>query len=238
MILACAFLGCAIFGLFAHRLAPEISTTLSMLLTAFCTVAYFQVVVALGIRRNRQQLRLNKLAQQGLGMDPATGLPRGSVLLSKVDDAFWRSARLGADSTVVCIHLRNLYALGEIAGHSIDQQILSAMSARIRRAVGFRCVVGLYHPRCFVVVISAIRQPRTVMRMQERLKYLMSKPLTIIDLQESMHAFVPQVSFGSVTVSSSNAVAAVVIDQAEQYALATLQGADITQPTPLDSAAA
>jgi len=77
------------------------------------------------------------------------------VLLAKVDDALWRAERAHAQCTAVACTLRNLYSMSEAAGHTVDQQILSAMAARLRRAVGFRYVVGLYHPRCFVVVISA-----------------------------------------------------------------------------------
>jgi GGDEF domain-containing protein len=142
------------------------------------------------------------------------------VLLSKVDDAFWRSARLNTNCTVICLHLRNLYELSDDAGHLVDQQILSAMAARVRRAVGFRCVVGLYHPRCFVVVMSAVKQPKVIGKMSERLRTLMCKPLDVVGQNDVVHAFLPQFSVGAVTVTAANAIPAQVIDEAEQIALA------------------
>ena len=169
----------------------------------------------------------------------ATGLPRGSVLLSKVDDAFWRSARLNASCTVICLHLHNLYDLGDAAGHMVDQQILSSMAARVRRAVGFRCVVGLYHPRCFVVVMSAVKQPKVMGKLSAHLRELLCQPLDVIGHNKSAHVFTPQVSVGLITVSAANAIPAQVIDEAEQLALATErepQSWDNTAGNPLSAA--
>jgi GGDEF domain-containing protein len=219
MAVGCLFLALSLGGLFAHQLVPDHGSLAIWIVTSFSTVVFFLVMVALGIRRNRQLRKLERLAGLSQGVDPATGLPRGSVLLSKVDDAVWRSARLNTSCAVIGLHLRNLYELSEVAGHSVDQQILAAMAARIRRAMGFRCVVGLYHPRCFVVVLSAVKQPRLVKSMTERLRELMIKPLDVIGNNDTMHRFLPQFSVGFVTVSTADLAPADVIDEAEQQAL-------------------
>jgi GGDEF domain-containing protein len=219
MVLGCLFLAVSMAGLYSHQFDRKSGDLLVWGLTAFSTVVFFLVMVSLGIRRNRQIRQLEYLAGLSHGTDPATGLPKGSVLLSKVDDAFWRSARLNTQCTVICLHLRNLYALGEDAGHGVDQQILSAMAARIRRAVGFRCVVGLYHPRCFVVVISAVKPGRAADNLAARLRILMIKPLEVLGQNECRHMFSPQLSVGAVTVTAANAIPMQVIDEAEQLAL-------------------
>lgn len=219
MVVACLLLAISVSGLYAHSLHQTALHPIIWLLTACSTVGFFLVVVALGITRNRFNRRLERLAGLSRGMDPATGLPRGSVLLSKVDDAFWRSARLDAECAVVCVHLRNLYELSETAGHSIDQQILASMTARIRRAVGFRCVVGLYHPRCFVIVFSVVKQPKLVARVMDRLRYLLAKPLNVVGQNDANFAFIPQFTFGKVTINPSGADPAAVIDQAERMAI-------------------
>ena len=221
MVMGCLFLALSMAGLFAHQFNHASSSLAMWIATAFSTVVFFLVMVSLGIRRNRQIRRLERLASLSQGLDPATGLPRGSVLLSKVDDAFWRSARLNASCTVICLHLHNLYELGDAAGHMVDQQILSAMAARVRRAVGFRCVVGLYHPRCFVVVMSAVKQPKIMGKMSVQLRELMCQPLDVIGKKQSAHLFTPQVSVGLITVSAANAIPAQVIDEAERLALAS-----------------
>ena len=221
MLLACAFLAVAIGGLFTHRLDHGNLPTWVLVATAVCTVSYFQVVVTLGIRRARQQRRLDRLSNLAGGDDPATGLPRGSVLLTKVDDAFWRSERQNADCAVICVHLRNLYALGEDVGHGVDQQILSVMAARVRRAAGFRCIVGLYHPMCFVVVISAVRKPRIVQHTLERLNILLGRPMTLVNAQGHPHAYRPDFCIGVVNVAPGTAdKPGRIIDRAEQRALA------------------
>jgi diguanylate cyclase (GGDEF)-like protein len=220
MTTGCVFLAISNSGLYAHQLLPDNTSWLLWIVCAFSTVMFFLVMVNLGIRRSRQLRRLERLSGLAQGLDPATGLPRGSVLLSKVDDAFWRSARLNTNCTVICLHLRNLYELSDDAGHLVDQQILSAMAARVRRAVGFRCVVGLYHPRCFVVVMSAVKQPKVIGKMSERLRTLMCKPLDVVGQNDVVHAFLPQFSVGAVTVTAANAIPAQVIDEAEQIALA------------------
>jgi GGDEF domain-containing protein len=221
MVMGCLFLAVSTAGLYSHQLGgTEVDLPL-MILTSFSTVVFFLVMVSLGIRHNQAMRRLERLAGLSQGMDPATGLPRGSLLLSKVDDAFWRSARLNASCTVICLHLRNLYELSEDAGHSVEQQILSSMAARIRRAVGFRCVVGLYHPRCFVVVLSALKQPKSGNNMSERLRTLLCKPMEVLGQNESLHVFTPHLGVGSITVTAASAIPGRVIDEAEQMALAS-----------------
>lgn len=219
MVLACIFLAGMVLGLYAFRLVPAQFDWPTMALTVFCTIGHFLVVTALAVRRNRHNRQLQRLAGLARGADPTTGLSTGSVLLSKVDDAFWRSARRDGECTVVCLHLGNLYELGEKAGHSVDQQILSAITARIRRAVGFRCVVGLYHPRCFVIVISGLRQASLVANNLERLKIVMDKPLSVVGLDEAFHVFSPRYTLGVVTVAAATADPISVLNEAERLSL-------------------
>jgi GGDEF domain-containing protein len=238
MVVAFGFLTIMVAGLHANSLHLSFVGTGTRILTAFSSVAFFLLATALSIRRTRMTRKLERLAGLSHGADPATGLPRGSVLLSKVDDAFWRSARMQRECTVICLHIRNLYELGEVAGHQVDQQILSALAARTRRAVGFRNVVGLYHPRCFVVVISAVKQPRMVESTLMRLRHIMTKPLTVVGDGESHHTFVARFGIGMVTVHAASADPSAAIDQAEQLALAADRGPEdalypshaVTQP--------
>lgn len=221
MVLASVFLAMMVAGLHATNLRLAFVGTGVRVVTAFSTVAFFLLVTALSIRRSRMTRRLERLAGLAQGADPATGLPRGSVLLSKVDDAFWRSARLHRECSVICIHIRNLYELGEVAGHQVDQQILVALAARIRRAVGFRNVVGLYHPRCFVVVISAVKEQRIVQNMELRVRYVLAKPLSVIGDSDGHHEFLARFGIGVVTVRATSADPAIVIDEAERIALSS-----------------
>lgn len=238
MVLGCLFLAISMAGLYYHAFNGDRPSDLPFwAITSMSTVVFYLVMVSLGIRYNRELRQLERLAGLSHGTDPATGLPRGSVLLSKVDDAFWRSARLDTSCTVICLHLRNLYELSEVAGHAVDQQILWAMAARIRRAVGFRCVVGLYHPRCFVVVLSAVKPGKAATNLATRLRDLMCQPLNVQGANDIPHLFVPQFGVGTVTVTAADAVPVQVIDQAEAYALMGEQEESVDLPIEPDVAA-
>jgi len=234
MAFGCLFLAISLAGLLNHQLTPEGGNHYFWALTSFSTVVFFMIMVMLAINRNRQIRELQRLSHIALGLDPVTGLPRGSVLLSKVDDAFWRSSRLGASSTVFCLHLRNLYELSEAVGPSVDLQIQAAMAARIRRAVGFRCVVGLYHPRCFVIVMTAVKQPRVVHKMSERLREIMCEPLDVLGNNDSVHHFTPWFNVGAVIVTEPTTLPADALDEAERIALASEPNAsEATRASPL-----
>jgi GGDEF domain-containing protein len=217
----CLALVLLVLGHYAHAL--EVPLGLGMwIATAALTVAYFLACTVLVIVRNREQRRLTRLAKLHTGTDQATGLPTGSVLLSEVAHAFWRSGRLNGHSTVVCLHLSNLYELGQSAGHGVEHQILVSVAARIRRAAGFRCVVGLYHPRCFVVVIASGGKDAYIPTVLHRLRSLINRPLPVIGRDQKRHDFMPAVGIGIVTLQNpSTAVPLDVINEAERLAVGT-----------------
>jgi diguanylate cyclase (GGDEF)-like protein len=192
--------------------------------TAVCTVSFFMLGTYLVLRRDRLNRHLERLAGLAQGDDVATGLPKGSVLLSKIDDTIWRCARMNQECTVICLRLNNLYELAEMVGHHADKQILSAMSARIRRAIGFRHLLGLYHPQCFVVVMSTYGDANVVKKALQRTHYLMAKPLKLVGLDDVEHTFIPSVGVGFVPVTADNCDPPAALDQAERLALAIHPG--------------
>lgn len=221
ILTASGLLACMAAGLYARALHFDLGIA-AWVLTAMCTISFFMLGTYLGLRRDRAERRLQRLAGLAQGDDQATGLPKGSVLISKVDDAFWRSGRRNQECTVICLHMLNLYELAATVGHHVDQQILATLSARMRRAVGFRNVLGLYHPRCFVVVISTDSKTRLVEKTLQRLHYLMAKPLRVTGRDGSNHAFVPRFGIGALAVNTDHADPATVIDQAERQAITAL----------------
>jgi GGDEF domain-containing protein len=220
MVLACLCLAAMASGLYLRGLNVEGFGLVTWIITATLTVGYFLIATVLVLMRNRERRHLKRMAGLQVGADPATGLPTGSVLLSEVEHAFWRTARLDGTCTVVCLHLGNLYELAETAGHGVDNQILAAMAARIRRAAGFRCVVGLYHPRCFVVVISADKRRQYVNLTVSRLRTLVALPLSVVGRDQKQHDFTPQLGVGVVVLDPANADPLEVINKAERLAVA------------------
>lgn len=224
-------LGISIGGLYATAAYPGSLAPWAIAVTALSTVAYLLMIAALSITRTRAAKRLERLAGLHLGFDPITGLPTGSALVAKVDDSFWRSARDGRACNVVCMHLHNLYELADIAGQGVESQIALTMSARIRRAVGFRCVVGLYHARCFVAVIPVqnASSETQIQNYVQRLRHLISKPVVITGHQRTQHEFVPDWGIAVVSAAAQDTDSGSVLRQAER--LAMQDGA--TAPAPL-----
>ncbi len=225
MVLACLCLGGLVTGLYLRGLNVPGFGLASWIATAALTVVYFLTCSVLVFVRNRQQRQLTRLSRLQVGADPATGLPTGSLLLSEVEHAFWRAGRLHGTCTVVCLHLRNLYELGQAAGHGVEHQILAAMAARVRRAAGFRCVVGLYHPRCFVVVITSDHRRELVHETVTRLRTTVRRPMMVVGRDQSRHDYTPQLGVGLVTLEQpSQAIPLEVLNDAERLALGSETG--------------
>lgn len=218
MVLSCFLLAGTVAGLYTRGLnVPGAGLGTWIATTAF-TLGYYVSVSILIIVRTRQLRQLARLSRLQFGADPSTNLHTGSVLLSEVEHAFWRTARLQGKSTVVCLNLNNLYELGQAAGHGVEHQILVATAARIRRAAGFRCVVGMYHQRCFVVVFSE-KDLNTVRATVANLRALVSKPLSVVGINESRHSFTPDLGVGMITVDPDSTNPMDALNEAERLAL-------------------
>jgi len=241
MVVACGCLAIMVLGLYAKGLEVPGLDLGVWVLTALATVGYFLIVITLTILRNREQRRLLRLARGALAPETSLSLPQGAFLVSKVDDAIWRSHRFGRDCVVAAVSVRNLYELSEQAGPGVEAQILATLSARIRRAVGFRNVVGLYHPRCFVLGVSAVQDPHRGELLVSALMHSMRQEL-VVGTGDRKFRFSPAVGVGVVNVRGNEMEALVAINRAEQLALEDGQRAEdeaqqslwLTQPPVLD----
>ena len=224
VVLAGVCLAIEIFGLGVHSLEVPGYGLGTWALTAVSTVLYFLVGSVVVVKRIRQNRQLERLAALETRTDSTTGLPVGSVLLGEVTHAFWRTARLGGICTVVCLHIRNLYEGADAAQYGVEQQIQAALAARIRRAAGFRCVVGLYQPGCFVVVISADKRREYVRITVSRLRSLVAQVLTVVGGDGATREFQPRLGVGVVTVDPATASPMEAIHDAERQALGPPRG--------------
>jgi GGDEF domain-containing protein len=215
---ACACLAGMVGGLYAKALNLQGAGVGLWSLTAACTVAYFLIVISLTIQRTRMQRKLRRIARGQSADESSLDLPRGSRLVELVDDALWRSARVNRECVVVGVSVANLYELGQVAGHSIDAIILETLTARIRRVVGFRNVVGLYHPRCFILVISAMQDPRRGQLITQDLLRAARRPL-VLGSGHNRHHFEPAIGISVVRVPQGRADPVQAMNLAEQLAL-------------------
>lgn len=223
MVLACVLLAGLMSGLYLHALDGKSIGLVWQALTAAGAVAFVLIVMLLIVVRNRQQRQLVRLSRLELGWDPATGLPTGAKLLGEVEHAFWRTGRLHGHCVVVGLYLSNLYELGDSLGRTSDNQILAVTAARIRRAAGFRCVVGVYHPRCFIVVFSVDRKRNFNEAIITRLMGQVTKPLEVVGSRNQRQPFVPQVGMALRTVLPDHTVPQDVIDEVEREAMEQLR---------------
>lgn len=210
------------------------------IITAMATVTYFMTASLLVVLRTRQKKRLARLLSLELGADPATGLPTGSALLTLIEQDFWRTARLRGECTVICLYLSNLYELAESPVQGIEQQILAAMSARIRRAAGFRCTVGLYHPRCFVVVLGTDRHNDHAYVTVDALREEVAQPLAVEGEWRASHTFKPRVGVGVLTINPATIKPVDALNRAEQNSVLAARRSEefpqvdiATSPVPL-----
>jgi GGDEF domain-containing protein len=218
MVLACIFLSVMVAGLYAKGMQLNYGLAVYVL-TAMTTVGYFMVVTTLTLLRNQNLKRLHRLARGNYLMDEITGLPMGSVLLSKVDDALWRSARAGNQSAVMALWIHNLYDLNNHAGHYMEHEIRTRLTATLRQAVGFRNVVGLMQARCFVVVISAVQDRVQIEKKALRLLLNVRKTMQVGELVGDPHAFAPHAGIGIVfTPAHDHADPLPAMDKAQKLA--------------------
>ncbi len=219
MSLAIVCLVLMVIGLYMKGLGVAWMGTGTQILTAVVSVAFFLVATVLVQLRNRQIRLLKRLMRLEMGAEPATGLPTGTALLSQMAHSFWRSARLHGRCTVVCLYLANLYEMTESDTQQADGQILVALAARIRRVAGFRCLVGLYHPRCFVVVMCNEKGQEPIADTVATIRKVAEMPLTVTAEWQQKRTFVPQIGVGVVNIDPRKADPLKVLNRAEHLAL-------------------
>lgn len=219
MALACTVLLVMIAGLHLHALKTTGFGLGSWILTAISAMLFLLITIGLSLVRERTNRRLARLAHLETGLEPATGLPAGTQLLSDVEHALWRAGRKQGKCAVICLYLGNLYAAADALGHTVDNQILAATAARIRRAAGFRCVVGLYQPRCFIIVFSIEKDHVFDTAITERLQSLVTRPLQLVGQRDLRQIFVPEIGLATLIVHPDQAQALDVINRVERLAI-------------------
>lgn len=219
LVLGCGLLAVMVGGMYLHALqVPGLGLGL-WIPTALSSVVFLLISMMLIYVRNQNNRRLARLARLETGSDPVTGLPTGAKLLSEVEHAFWRTGRLRGQCVVVCVYLSNLYELGDTLGRTTDNQILAATAARIRRAAGFRCVVGVYHPRCFVIVFSQERKRSIDEMALARIRHLVTQPLQVVGSKSQRQQFLPQVGISMLAVLPDMVQPLDVINEVEHQAM-------------------
>ena len=237
MLAACIMLVLTTAGLYVYSLRLLDAGTLLAVLISLTALGFLVLATVLVDQRNRETRRLARLAAADFSVEPATGLPIGASFVSQLEHEFWRVRRRNGQCAVLCVYLHNLDEVGRALGPSAEYKVQVAMAARITRAAGFRCTVGLYHPQCFVVVIQMGRHGRLSDPVQERLHTLACEPMTVHQVDGSAFIFEPQGSL-AMTLTDADAESALEVLNATEAAaqrasLLVPQSQIDTEPGPL-----
>lgn len=226
MLAACVGLAFMVMGLYAKGMGWHPPSIVVWFLTAFATVAYFLIAIALTILRTRELRRLKRTAKGVLEAQVDLPMAQGATLVPRIEDAIWRAFRMQRHCVVAAVSVRNLYEHGALVSTGAEGNILATMAARIRRKVGFRNVVGLYHPRCFIMAISSSHDPRRGHLEFDALLEELRRPVPI-PLEGQTVQFVPEVGVGVVPLRDANVPALEAINEAER--LSFVQGINIAR---------
>ncbi|MET4579722.1 hypothetical protein [Ottowia thiooxydans] len=217
MAIACVILFFMTSGLYLRALDVPLGLGV-WAFTAASTLAYFLLTSILVSLRNHENRRLSQLARLDPTVEPITGLPSGASLVSKVEHTLWLAGRKQNRSTVICVYLSNLYELADTVERGADSQILPVMAARIRRIVGFRCVVGIYHPRCFIIVQDTDRHRERSSSVLPRLRTLLPQAMQVLGPDAQTHTFHPEIGIGVVETAATSSKVLDVLHEAERQA--------------------
>jgi GGDEF domain-containing protein len=199
MLVACVCLGMMVIGLYSKGLGLASSNVL-WALTAIGTSAYFLITTVLTIQRNRQRRLIVKMSEGIAKTDEITGLPVGGTLLSKIDDAIWRSVRIECECAVMAVWIDNLFIYNEAIDSSVEHEIRHVLAARIRRAIGFRHTLGLQQSRCFMVGISAVKHRQRITDKAEGLALHLQRAMRVGLMLGKTQTFEPKIGIGLVFV--------------------------------------
>jgi GGDEF domain-containing protein len=218
MLIACVCLGIMVLGLYAKALGWA-SSYLLWALTAICSVVYFLVVTVLTIQRNRQRRLITRMSEGIAKSDEITGLPVGGTLLSKIDDAMWRSVRIESECAVLAVWVENLYVFNDALDSSIEHEIRRVFAARIGRAIGFRHTLGLQQARCFAAGISGIRDRERVREKISRLIPILLRPIQVGVMLGRSERYDPKIGVGVIFVGLGHMIDPLnAMDQAQALA--------------------
>jgi hypothetical protein len=199
MVVACVCLGVMVIGLYSKGLGWASSNVL-WALTALCATTYFLITTVLTIQRNRQRRLIVKMSEGIAKTDEITGLPVGGTLLSKIDDAIWRSVRMECECAVMAVWVENLFIYNDAIDSSIEHEIRHILAARIGRAIGFRHVLGLQQSRCFVAGISGISHQQRVNKKSSDLALNLQSMMQVGVMLGQARVYEPRIGIGLVFV--------------------------------------
>ncbi|RUL79683.1 EAL domain-containing protein [Dyella choica] len=138
-----------------------------------CSAAHFAHMLEL--RRTREQGRAEGL------LDALTGLPNRLLFNDRLDTIIREANRTGETFAVLFVDLDRFKFINDTLGHAVGDQVLVAVTQRLRSSVRASDTVARYAGDEFIIVLRHIVKTDDVLRVAEKIVQLMEAPLHLED---------------------------------------------------------
>ncbi|WP_329740534.1 EAL domain-containing protein [Dyella sp. A6] len=138
-----------------------------------CAAAHF--AHALELQRVREQGRAEGL------IDALTGLPNRLLFNDRLDTIIREANRTGEYFAVLFVDLDRFKSINDNLGHAVGDQVLVAVTQRLRSSVRASDTVARYAGDEFILVLRHIVKNDDVQRVAEKIVQMMKKPLQLRD---------------------------------------------------------
>lgn len=202
MAIATAAMVFAVLGLYANALGILSNSLGLQVFTALCAAVYVVVCSHTLRRRNAEYLRMRRALSMSRDKDLVTQTWTGAALIRLVDDAIVRAKRNRKEMAVICIQLTNDSQLRQQFGANGQEQVIYALSARIRQVANAgNHAVGRYGDNSFVVVVDALKQASMLRTLGLRLAVAVRRPFVVNPMSSSPVEFRADVGVGVARIS-------------------------------------
>jgi diguanylate cyclase (GGDEF)-like protein/PAS domain S-box-containing protein len=134
-----------------------------------------RLALDLELRRAREQGRAKGL------QDALTGLPNRLLFNDRLETTIKEAHRTGEMFAVLFVDLDRFKTINDSLGHSVGDEVLMAVSKRLRASVRASDTVARYAGDEFTMILRHMVQRDDVMRIAEKIVRVMEVPLTITD---------------------------------------------------------
>ncbi|MDR3386447.1 MAG: EAL domain-containing protein [Rudaea sp.] len=134
-----------------------------------------RLALELELRRAREQGRAKGL------QDALTGLPNRLLFNDRLETTIKEAHRTGEMFAVLFVDLDRFKNINDSLGHGVGDQVLIAVSKRLRASVRASDTVARYAGDEFTMILRHIVQRDDVMRIAEKIVRVMEVPLTLAD---------------------------------------------------------
>ncbi|MBS0569749.1 MAG: EAL domain-containing protein [Proteobacteria bacterium] len=137
-----------------------------------------RLALELELRRAREQGRAKGL------QDALTGLPNRLLFNDRLETTIKEAHRTGEMFAVLFVDLDRFKSINDSLGHGVGDEVLIAVSKRLRGSVRASDTVARYAGDEFTMILRHIVQRDDVMRIAEKIVRVMEVPLTLADGSE------------------------------------------------------